>query len=236
MHLVAMPTMPPDFGEQWPFATTAPVYMNLAEFHCVSPQHPALVGGADDGFDDGVRNAWFPEGATFHESSRGAEVRTCGHDFKYERFVPGQKNSHDPQTCTLCSGSWADGELMGEDAMDEEGEMSEDVDMDSEDEEDEADGTPRPTSRVPRYRNPGVLPNETGNAGMVELDGYSDVYDDELDPPQPECKGVNDVIFLGNVSLRSIVSHHPASDRPSDTPRLKCVTGKRGISTITTDA
>lgn len=74
MQMVTMPTRPADFGEMWPFSTTAPVFMDLAEWHCISPRHPAHIGGVGDNFDDGVRNGWFPEGTRFKETMVSADV------------------------------------------------------------------------------------------------------------------------------------------------------------------
>ena len=41
--------------------STWPMFINLREHHCISPELPVPYGGEDeDPLDDGIRNAWFP--------------------------------------------------------------------------------------------------------------------------------------------------------------------------------
>ncbi|KAG1769178.1 kinase-like domain-containing protein [Suillus occidentalis] len=41
--------------------------MRLREYHCVDPEDPVPTGGADDGFDDGISDAWLPKGVQVHD-------------------------------------------------------------------------------------------------------------------------------------------------------------------------
>lgn len=59
--------MPEEFTEQQLFLNAYPLFMRLREYHCVDPQDPVPTGGADDGFDDGISNAWIPRGVHLHE-------------------------------------------------------------------------------------------------------------------------------------------------------------------------
>jgi hypothetical protein len=56
-----------DFSEQQLFLNAAPLFMRLREYHCIDPQDPVPTGGANDGFDDGISNAWIPNGVSILE-------------------------------------------------------------------------------------------------------------------------------------------------------------------------
>lgn len=56
-----------DFTEQRLFLNAAPLYMRLREYHCIDPEEPLPIGGADDGFDDGISNAWMPNDVQIRE-------------------------------------------------------------------------------------------------------------------------------------------------------------------------
>jgi hypothetical protein len=60
MQLVSTAEYPPTFSESNPHVSTVPIYMRIREHHCISPQLPAGIGGAADGFDDGFKDAYFP--------------------------------------------------------------------------------------------------------------------------------------------------------------------------------
>jgi hypothetical protein len=59
--------MPEEFTEQQLSLNAYPLFMRLREYHCVDPQVPVPTGGADDGFDDGISDAWLPKGVQVHE-------------------------------------------------------------------------------------------------------------------------------------------------------------------------
>lgn len=220
MHMVAMPAPPADFGEMWPFATTAPVFMDLTEWHCISPGHPVAIGGEGDGFDDGVRNGWFPEGTKFRETwvrcglwpcgggvpklyaditdvfrQRGLEVSEGNVRTEYERWVPGQRNSHNEETCRICTSARCE-ERYGAMDVDEEGSGNESEDP----EEDQEAPTQAPVHpcfglEEKPLHTPAILP-----APEVKLfDAESIVTDGEDDIECVPCRGIGDIIITGNV-------------------------------------
>lgn len=107
-----------DFVPHVPAMTTVPISFRLREHHCINPQHPALCGGVGGEFiDDGIMNAWFPNGATLHESTDDVIVHDRSQDLKskYETFTEGKPNSHNEDTCTQCRQSReADAEQLAE--------------------------------------------------------------------------------------------------------------------------
>ncbi|KAG2144703.1 uncharacterized protein EDB93DRAFT_531217 [Suillus bovinus] len=96
--------MPEEFNEHQLFLNAYPLFMRLREYHCVDPQDPVPAGGADDGFDDGISNAWIPRGVQIHEDLSEGKLRFQHHDrtYTYEAYRPGLANSHDEATCRGC--------------------------------------------------------------------------------------------------------------------------------------
>lgn len=83
----------------------APFFARFAEWQCVNPKKPVPEGGEHSNlWDEGISNGWFPEITLFHD---GDTLRITHHGTSevihcYERFVPGQANSHNSETCTAC--------------------------------------------------------------------------------------------------------------------------------------
>ncbi|OJA08865.1 hypothetical protein AZE42_01745 [Rhizopogon vesiculosus] len=93
-----------DFNEQRLFLNAAPMFMRLREYHCIDPQVPIPTGGANDGFDDGIANAWMPNGMRIPEERDGGKLvfNHHGRAYTYEAYRPGQASSHDETTCEGC--------------------------------------------------------------------------------------------------------------------------------------
>jgi hypothetical protein len=92
---------PSNVNEIGQFASV-PFYMRLREHHSVSPRTPTSAGGRNDGFDDGLFNAYFP---TMHCQESDGFVQVLdytGNKSIYETYSPGLPNSHDPETCHMC--------------------------------------------------------------------------------------------------------------------------------------
>lgn len=96
--------MPEDFTEQQLFLNAAPLFMRLREYHCIDPQDPVPTGGANDGFNDGISNAWIPDGVKIHEDIQEGKLMFQHHGrvHRYEAYRPGFSNSHDEATCRGC--------------------------------------------------------------------------------------------------------------------------------------
>lgn len=96
--------MPEEFTEQQLSLNAYPLFMRLREYHCVDPQDPVPTGGADDGFDDCISNAWIPKGVQVHEDAYEGKLRLQHHDrtYTYEAYRPSSANSHDEATCRGC--------------------------------------------------------------------------------------------------------------------------------------
>ncbi|OAX41019.1 hypothetical protein K503DRAFT_736495 [Rhizopogon vinicolor AM-OR11-026] len=93
-----------DFNEQRLFLNAAPIFMRLREYHCIDPQVPVPTGGTNDGFDDGIANAWMPNGVQIREERHAGKLVLNHHGsaYTYEAYHPGKVNSHDEATCEGC--------------------------------------------------------------------------------------------------------------------------------------
>lgn len=101
--LVGAADFPSDFCQHTAHSAMVPVYMRLHEHHSVSPQIPASTGGKNDGFDDGLFNAYF---RLMHcQESDGCVNVTdiAGNKSYYETYSPDHPNSHDVDTCRMCA-------------------------------------------------------------------------------------------------------------------------------------
>ena len=58
--MIHNPRLPQDFSEISPFSTMRPFMLTLKEYQCISPEEPVDVQVADNGFDEGVLNAYLP--------------------------------------------------------------------------------------------------------------------------------------------------------------------------------
>jgi hypothetical protein len=176
-------TMPPDFGDWNPYATTGPIYMRLAEHHAIWPEHPAPVGFTRDPADDGVNNGWFPEGVRFENTPSGATVHwqpRGGPSSRYERYSPLQPNSHDSATCNRCR------PRSPEPAV--------------------ADAPPAaaPLPSLPEPHDPADEPIPRPYLGG----GYTDDRDANVRRPAPPCDGISDIILTGDTEPRHGMAWH----------------------------
>ncbi|EGO31272.1 hypothetical protein SERLADRAFT_353830 [Serpula lacrymans var. lacrymans S7.9] len=100
--LITQPQRPANFSEMNPLFISSPVYMRLREQHCIDPQEPVACGGNGDNFDDGLTNAWMPLCKLREEQGKVMVEDNQGNASTYERYVPGEPNSHDEDTCGSC--------------------------------------------------------------------------------------------------------------------------------------
>jgi hypothetical protein len=103
--LVTTRDYPPAFDESYLGTTTFPLFMRIEEHHSHAPHTPAPCGGAHDGWDDGLANAFFPPHTRFVKpDARGVVVRIADDDMEYEYATHGTtvEPLHDPNTCAGC--------------------------------------------------------------------------------------------------------------------------------------
>ncbi|KAI0789567.1 hypothetical protein C8Q75DRAFT_807191 [Abortiporus biennis] len=101
--LITSKVFPDTFSTTNPMLITVPIYMRLREHHCINPEYPTVTGGAHDGFDDGIRNGWFPD-IKISEGNGYVRIEDQDNNYvsKYETYVEGRPNSHSEDTCTQC--------------------------------------------------------------------------------------------------------------------------------------
>ena len=89
----------------FPSLVEVPVYVRFREHHCISPARPVPTGGTQRGFDDGLMNGYLPNSFEYHHVGNSLKISVSGaHSqiFRYEDYVEGKPNSHDPSKCTGC--------------------------------------------------------------------------------------------------------------------------------------
>ncbi|KAJ6544648.1 hypothetical protein DFH09DRAFT_990484 [Mycena vulgaris] len=105
--LVTTRDYPAAFDEGFLGTTTVPLFMRIAEHHSFAPHRPAPCGGAGDGWDDGLANAWFPPKTRIVRSdARGVAVLIEGEEAAYEYATHGAGGAtaggHDVAVCAGC--------------------------------------------------------------------------------------------------------------------------------------
>lgn len=226
LTLATAHTLPPDISTPTYGLVALPLYFTLREHHCISPRVPVRPGGElidigemrrarggrvnedgdEDGddflaFDEGLYNAWFPEGTAFNE--RNGEVRVSARGASepctYTTWDPRRPSAHDPQTCEMCASQREQGrrgEMGGQGDEGEQGEqgpgdgggarsqlvrvdpmelLDEEMEVDDEDDEDDDDEE-----------------EEDG----ADVDAGSECSDFV----EHTCSGISDIIFTGEVS------------------------------------
>jgi hypothetical protein len=97
---------PMPFTERNVDLTVMPVYVRIREHHCVSPAPMIDVGGRNDGFDDGLLNAWLPRMSMRERDGRlhFLNADKTERAEAYTTLKPGESltGEHDPKTCGLC--------------------------------------------------------------------------------------------------------------------------------------
>ena len=73
----------------------------------MAPNEPIPCGGNGDDFDDGLSNAYFPDGMWYTQTanvdgSGSVTVFADGESSEYTTYVAGRPNPHDSDTCQNC--------------------------------------------------------------------------------------------------------------------------------------
>lgn len=186
MALVTTAQRPPTFLQNDPFITGRPIYMRLHEHHCIDPQDPVPVGGADDDFDDGITNGWFPPTRQYHEHhGKLTWVTADNRHYTYETFVEGRSNSHNEGTCRICVHHAA---IEEEEGIERARAVSASLNSSS-------DGTASPPPNSPHT-------HEDFEEDFIEAGLGRGEDDDDDDYVYNECSGITDIIFTGNTEDR----------------------------------
>ncbi|KAJ7170955.1 hypothetical protein C8R46DRAFT_1087260 [Mycena filopes] len=222
--LVTTRACPPSFDEAYLGTTTFPLFMRIAEHHSHAPNKPAPCGGVGNGWDDGLRNGYFPPHTRFvRDDARGVRVRVGGPGggegdvYEYETYCrPGAEGnstaapSHDPEVCTGCR---AREELLRARRAQEAADVREEL-----------------FARVGLGR--GLSRGASSSRGTPEDDG------DEGEPPPahdpariPLCDGIQDIIFTGTTDLR----HGQAWNSFDFYGRLRAWDGMIGLLRVSPD-
>jgi hypothetical protein len=169
MSLIGTAEYPANFSAASLGSAMVPLYMRLREHHCISPQTPAATGGKNDGFDDGLFNAYFPP---MHSQESDGSVNVTdskGNQAYYETFVPDHPNSHNVDTCEMCSRA-----------------------------NEEKDREIRMKLRSPNYNIESEFESMGLGAGSDE-DGDNSSDDQSDDNAFGPCDGIQDIIVTGAV-------------------------------------
>ncbi|KAI0654436.1 hypothetical protein C8Q70DRAFT_925703 [Cubamyces menziesii] len=88
----------------FPLVAEQPVYVKFREHHCIDPEDPIPTGTLPGGLGDDVQNAYFPKPFNYRHigNSLRVELPRSRITARYEDFVEGRPNSHNPDRCRLC--------------------------------------------------------------------------------------------------------------------------------------
>lgn len=180
--LVTTPVYPPSFDEGYLAAMTMPIFMRIQEHHSFAPAQPVRVGGAGDGWDDGLVNGYFPPKTRFKPRAHGVTVHIEGEAGEYDYVthgrgdVPGQM--HDAESCAGCQ------EREERRRHIREGRAS--------------------AAYEALFARVGLVLNEPPDPEPLD----ADEGDDDDDSPAPhdphkvaDCTGIQDIIFTGAVCV-----------------------------------
>ncbi|KAI0752946.1 hypothetical protein C8Q80DRAFT_1267409 [Daedaleopsis nitida] len=102
----------PELEQPQTTVASNPLFFKLREHHCISPARPLPLWEAlNDPFDEGIMNAYCPRDfphaySVIHRNGR-LNIRKRGRpeEFVYETYVRGKENSHNEDTCEICTAS-----------------------------------------------------------------------------------------------------------------------------------
>ncbi|KAI0354683.1 hypothetical protein OH77DRAFT_1437376 [Trametes cingulata] len=214
---------------EFPMVVEQPVYVNLREHHCIDPEVPVPTGYIAGGLGDDVQNAYFPRPFEYRQVGNTLRISIPGTRIsaRYETYVEGRPNSHNPRTCRICIFNQEEDEralrarveALQQEAVDEsDGEMSVD---EEEYEDDGMDEDPAPRSRRksvssvdsdvtyffgdesnPLYARQLRLERDRDAEALakelMDEEGVPD-EDDYQDFIENECNGIQDIIITGEV-------------------------------------
>ncbi|KAL7285040.1 hypothetical protein ACG7TL_000131 [Trametes sanguinea] len=216
---------------EFPLVAEQPVYVRFSEHHCIEPENPVPTGRDADGLGDNVQNAYFPRNFQYLQTGNTLRIELPrSHTtarYRYETYVEGRPNSHNPATCRVCVYNREEEERQLRARIDEfrrasRGEPEADGDTASGD--DEAEGAMHDSSRRQRRgstssagsnvsyyygdeANPVHLHqlrlerDQEAEALIDELmsEGVPDDYEEYI---QNDCNGIQDIIITGEVLPR----------------------------------
>ena len=253
-------TMPP--LEEFPRVTDRPVYVRFHEHHCINPATPVPTGGLQPGFDDGLSNAYLPRGFSCVHAGNSLLVNVPGikATLRYEDYVKGRPNSHNPATCGDCLRRKQEDEAALHERIAARSSPAEEDDQSAVDAEEDVGSVLSRLHVASRSRRPSASSQESNVSYIygdlddpsnqvrsrqitLERDPVAEAILDEMmseglpddyeDHVESECNGVSDVIITGEVR---------ATFECLSVPLLTCrcrpcgVMPRRGTTSAGTDA
>ncbi|KAJ6614825.1 hypothetical protein B0H10DRAFT_1950385 [Mycena sp. CBHHK59/15] len=178
-HFTALVTTrdyPPTFDEGHLGTTTIPLFMRIQEHRSYAPNTPVPCGGAGDGWDDGLANAYFPPHTRFVPHAHGLTVRVGdgGDDEVYEYA---SRDAHDAEECAECAARETRRRRIR---------------------------TRRAAAAYEEhFARVGLVFSDPADADEGEGEGEDEMDDAPYVPHRvPECDGIQDIIFTGATDER----------------------------------
>ena len=205
----------------FPSLAEFPVYVRFREHHCISPATPVPTGGTNHGFDDGLLNAYLPKAFEYRHVGNALRINYpgCHAAARYEDYVEGKPNSHNPTTCAACIARFEQEEFEWRERMAHgyAGPDDESVIGDSE----EAEAQPVPRARRgsgssqnsqrsywygsehdaegPLSSGQMMLEHDPESEALLDEMMIDDLPDDDEEYIDNECNGILDIIITGEV-------------------------------------
>ncbi len=212
----------PDLTD-FPKVAEQPVFVRFREHHCIDPEIPVPTGSLPGDLGDNVQNAYLPYPFNYRHVGNTLRVEIPGTRtaVKYEDYVEGKPNSHNPRTCGMCIASQEDEERQLRariDSYHERAARGEDMAVDDNEDEDAMDEDTAPHSRrgstssqdsdVDPYFGDESNPLYLRDLRMerdLEAEAIADelmsegVPDDYEEYIENECNGIQDILITGEV-------------------------------------
>ncbi|KAH9854289.1 hypothetical protein C2E23DRAFT_818015 [Lenzites betulinus] len=210
---------------EFPIVAEQPVFVRFREHHCIDPETPVPTGTSPTG-DDNLQNAYLPQPFVYRHIGQTLRVDVGTHRLvtRYEDFVEGRPNSHNPRTCRMCilADEEEEKQLRARiDAYRERAGRDDSEDIAVDDDPDDMDADPAPRSRSgsmssaasdvthyfgdesnPLYLRQLRLEREREAEAIVDelmSEGVPEEYEEYI---ENECNGIQDIIITGEVLPR----------------------------------
>ncbi|KAI0640141.1 hypothetical protein C8Q77DRAFT_1214451 [Trametes polyzona] len=210
---------------EFPRVAEQPVFVRFREHHCIDPETPVPTATLSDSLGDNVQNAYLPYPFNYRHTGNTLRIDVPGQRTaaRYEDYIEGKPNSHNPRTCRLCISAHEEEERQLRARIDayhervaRSGEADEHMAVDEEDSE-PMDGEPASRSRRGSASSQSDVTYYFGDENdpihlsqlRLECDREAEAIVDELmsegvpadyeEYIETECNGIQDIIITGEV-------------------------------------